>query len=219
MITVTVYTAVFGGYDRLCAVQSSEDVEYVAFTDKPQPDTGWTCLTPPVTEPDSRRENRKYKARSHQWFPSSDWTIYLDGNLRLKFTPQEIINLCVSVSGDASLFLCKHNLRNCLYDEAKTCIDARLDEPEIIRSQIDRYRTEGYPAHNGLYWGGLIVRRPGCEPFNEAWWSEVQRGSCRDQISLPYALKKTRTQVGILPGDIPFHGGISPFVERVGHVG
>lgn len=81
---ITVYTAVFGGYDRLSRVQSTEDVEYVAFTDEPHSATGWTCLTLPSTEPDPRRENRKYKIRSSQWFPTWEWTIYLDGNLRLK---------------------------------------------------------------------------------------------------------------------------------------
>ncbi len=214
---ITVYTAVFGGYDTLCDVQSTEDVEYVAFTDAPQPATGWTYLTPPLTEPGARRENRKYKIRSHKWFPSADWTIYLDGNLRLNVTPQEIIDTCLSTGSDAPLFLFRHNQRDCVYDEATVCIKLRRDDPAVINSQVDRYRADGYPSHNGLFWGGFLVRRAGCESFNDLWHSEVKRGSCRDQISLPYALEKSGINYYILDGEIPFKGKSNLFVVRVRH--
>ena len=214
---ITVYTAVFDGYDDLCSVQSSDDVEYVAFTDERQPETGWTCLTPLVTEPDSRRENRKYKTRSHLLFPDSEWTIYLDGNLSLKVTPQEIIDVCLSTGSEAPLFLFPHNLRNCLYDEATACIQAGLDDAETIQPQIDRYRAESYQSNAGLYWGGFLIRRAGCEAFNELWWSEIKRGSSRDQISLPYSLAKSQVTIDVIQGEIPFHGGSNSFVERISH--
>ena len=216
---ITLYTAVFGDYDRLCNVQSTQDVEYVAFIDEPQPIAGWTFLTPPATEPNGRRENRKYKIRSHQWFSSADWTIYLDANLRLKVTPQEIIDTCLATGSDAPLFLFRHNARDCVYDEAEICCRLKFDDTAVIRSQVDRYRAKGYPVHNGLYWGGFLIRRAGCEAFNEAWWREVKRGSCRDQISLPYAMAKSGVNFHVLDYDIPFSGGVSPFVERVAHRG
>lgn len=209
--------AVFGGYDRLCDVQSSEDVEYVAFTDERQPETGWTCLTSPVTESDSRRLNRNYKTHSHKLFPNSEWTIYLDGNIRLKVTPQDIVDLCVSTNSDASLFIFPHNLRDCLYDEAEFCIQHRLDSRLVIEQQISRYQAETYPVHAGLYWGGLLIRRLGCEALNTLWWSEIERGSYRDQISLPYSLEKSNVNFTVLDYDIPFNGGSNPFVERVPH--
>lgn len=214
---IVAYTAVFSGYDRLSRVQSTEDVEYVAFTDKPQPATGWTWLTPPGTEPDPRRENRKHKTRSHQWFPTSDWTIYLDANLRLKVAPQQIVDACLSTGSDAPLFLCRHDARDCVYKEAEICIRLKLDDPAVIRSQVDRYRAVDYPTHNGLYWGGLLIRRAGCEAFNTLWWAEVKRGSCRDQISLPWALSQSGIKFHVLDCGVPFSGGVNPFVARVRH--
>ena len=204
---IVVYTAIFGGYDTLKPVEALDGVRFVAFTDRPEHGKGWECISPFPTEKDARRENRKYKALPHCWFPSAECTIYLDGNLRLKVLPTQIADSC---RGSSSLFLFRHNKRNCLYAEEKTV-------KQNAKKQVERYRREGYPENAGLFWGGLLVRKAGCEVFNKLWWSEIQNGSERDQISLPYCLWKTGVDYSVLDGGIPFYGDSNPFVERVRH--
>ena len=216
---ITVYTAITECYDDLVPVsaEESEGVDYVAFTDSAKSEHGWRCRTSCSTERDGPRENRKYKTLSHRWFPTSDWTIYLDGNIQLLISPNELIELCLSTNRNASLYLFPHNQRNCLYAEAKFCIHHRRDNPTTIGRQVARYKAENYPAGNGLYWGGLLIRRKGCEKFNSLWWTEICTGSCRDQISLPYVLWKTGVNFAVLNYPIPFHGGVNPFIEKRPH--
>lgn len=192
-------------------------MEFVAFTDTPYSGLGWTCLCPPLTERDGRRENRKYKTLSHRWFPTSEWTIYLDGNIQLLISPKELIELCLSTNRNAALYLFPHNQRSCLYAEAKTCLRHKSDNPKTIQRQIAKYKAEGYPTCNGLYWGGMLIRRKGCEKVNSLWWTEICTGSCRDQISLPYVLWKTGVNFAVLDYEIPFYGGVNPFVEKRPH--
>ena len=216
---ITVYTAIFDRYETLLHVDAmdSENVEYLAFTDTPQPEAGWASLTPSLTEADGRRENRKYKTLAHRWFPAAEWTIYLDGNLQLLVSPQELIEVCLSADENASLYLFPHNKRDCLYAEANACLQQKKGNPTAIERQVARYKTEGYPAGKGLYWGGVLIRRKGCEEFNRRWWAEIRTGSCRDQISLPYVLWKSGVQHAILNYPIPFYGGRNPFVKRKPH--
>ena len=214
---IIVYSAIFKRFDRLRSVSDRNGAEYVHFTDKKQPTTGWNCIIPPRTTKNHRRENRRYKCLSHKWFPTADWTIYIDGNLKLKVSPNVIINICKNVSKSASIFIFPHKERNCVYLEAGICAQLGLDTTSILVSQIERYRSEGFPENYGLFWGGMIVRRSGCEEFNELWWDEIQKGSCRDQISLPFVLWKTGIEAGILDYDVPFYGRESLFVDIFPH--
>ena len=112
---------------------------------------------------------------------------------------------------EARLFTCRHPERDCLYAEADVCIRTRRDDPDTIRTQIERYRREAFPEHAGLPHGGLLIRKRGCEFFNQCWWDEVMAGSCRDQISFPYAVRRSGIGHLLLPDPI------EKFTERLRH--
>jgi hypothetical protein len=118
---------------------------------------------------------------------------------------------------DADIALFRHSQRDCLYDEAEACKKAGLDDPDVINYQVQRYRNEGYPAHDGLIEAGVLLRRhtPAVQELSEAWWREICRGSPRDQISGNYVLHS----LGITPAYFPDTVYTSQYFSFDGHVG
>ncbi len=135
-----------------------------------------------------RRNSRIAKMLPHLYF-ASEFSIYIDGNIRLLKSPEELIAIHLK---DHDIAVYKHPTRDCLYDEATKCAMKKLDDPELIIEQVKAYEDTDFPKHVGLAECGIIFRRhtDKVREFNEAWWAEYCRYSCRDQISFMYALNK-----------------------------
>lgn len=73
-----------------------------------------------------------------------------------------------------------------------------------------KYEREGHPARGGLNESGVILRRHNArtERFNNAWWDELCRYSCRDQLSLNYVLRKHAVSPASFPGTIYDNPGL-----------
>ena len=205
-----VYTADIGSYDSVAPCDSSAAL-HLLFTDGTGAPPGWQHM--PIHDPgdvDGRiRLARDLKIRPHRWLPAHDASIWIDGNMRLETSPQVLLR-CLDVREIATFrYPSTFGPRDCLYDEAAACIRRNKDAAPVIEAQVQRYRDAGYPAKNGLVETSVLVRlnSPMVAEFGEAWWSEVERGSRRDQISFNYAAWATRLDYGLLPGsriDNPF---------------
>ena len=81
-----------------------------------------------------------------------------------------------------------HPHRDCVYEEAKACIQRKKDKSITIEAQINKYRFLNYPERNGMVATGIIVRRKNEEidKFCELWWREVREHSKRDQLSFNF---------------------------------
>lgn len=157
---------------------------YTAVTnEKDKPRTDVKCFSEYDRFKDPRLNAKIYKILSHQ-FIDSEWSVWIDGNLKLKVTEKDLIEMTKPY--DVGVF--RHPWRDCLYEEANECQRLGLDDSNIIEEQIKRYRDAGCPKNSGLGACFLIVRRhtPKVCQFNEEWWAEICRGSVRDQISFPY---------------------------------
>ena len=207
---IVVYTAIFGNYDSLAAVHDVPGVRFVAFTDSEINAKGWESIIPEKTEKTGRMENRKYKTRPNVLFPNAEFTIYMDGNLKLTKDPVSIVEEC---KGGLNVF--NHDLRGCAYDEADV-VSGRFPKG-VTEKQTRRYINEGFPKGYGLYWGGLIIRDRGANSFNNFWWNELKSGIERDQVSLPYAIWSTGVELNVLEGEIPFGGGSNKYCVRSPH--
>ena len=66
-----------------------------------------------------------------------------------------------------------------------------------LEKQFKYYKQSNYPKHNGLYDCSfiMIVNNDTTKELGIHWWSEIEKFSSRDQISLPYVLNK----LGIKP--------------------
>jgi GT2 family glycosyltransferase len=210
---IVVYTAITGRYDFL-KEQVTAGIPFVAFMEKPAKSTTWD-VRPLTTHCDDNTRNAKlYKVMSHRYFPDVDYTLWIDGSITLKAPLDKIIQ---KEMGDADILIHRHPDRDCIYDEAYTCIDMKLDDPQVILNQIARYKREGYPAHNQLAEAGIIVRRNNdiVRKFNEAWWEEIQNNSRRDQISFNYVAAKVGVKLKYFP--ISYRARNNPYFTAEGH--
>jgi hypothetical protein len=187
---IIVYTVNINGYDSLHP-SKYDSVDYLYFTDGDAP-RGWQKIH--FTAKD-RKGSRYHKINSHL-LPPHDISIYIDACLKIKKPLSELIE---HLQNDIAI--CEHPRSNCVYHHAKMCINLGLDNPKIIKEQMKRYSRQGLPMFQGLTENCLIIRRNNdkIKELNQIWWKEYQRYSQRDQLSLPYALFKTKTKVDILP--------------------
>lgn len=145
---------------------------------------------------DPRRNSRIHKILIHE-YSDADFTIWIDGNIKLLKSPEEIVEMM----GEYDMMVFKHGTRNCIYDECAEVARLKLDDPELIIAQAVEYEKREYARHKGLCECGFMVRRNNAktQEFNECWWAEYCRWCRRDQISFMYAVDKVGVRVKALP--------------------
>lgn len=199
-----VYTAIFGDSpDQLRQVpQASEGIEFHAYTESVESPaehkTGWLLCPPHWVLPDKRRQSRKHKVLSHQLYPDKPLTLWVDGVLNPKVNPAKLVDY---FKPDCSIVTFEHSERNCIYQEAEACIRMDKDNPRVIRRQMQRYKRQHYPYNNGLAETTAVLRKNlhDVRHFNEAWWHEIEMGSCRDQLSFDYAIWRSGLKYACFP--------------------
>lgn len=199
--TVVVYTAIFGGYDSLTEPQEPiPGVKFVCFTDNPRLKSKvWNiCYRRPTGDP--LMQAKSFKILAHEVL-DCDISLWIDGRVELHHLNGALTQL------KTDLALHRHEQRNCIYEEARHCLNMKRGDPRQIEDAIDRYRSEGHPPHYGLWNGGVILRRhtPDITTFNREWWREVSVGTTRDQIVLPVVLRRLGTPFETFPNDVPLH--------------
>lgn len=145
-----------------------------------------------------RKRARYCKMMSHAIFPDAEYTIWVDGNIRLLRRPEEAVKW-LNTNNIAAF---KHPDRRCSYEEASACLVFGKGSKDAIMAQVKAYRQAGFPANWGLASTRCVIRR-NCEEIsflNEAWWKEIRERSERDQISLPYLLWKMGIPWSQIPG-------------------
>jgi len=220
MLKVIVYTAIIGNIDKLWSVlPGSDNVRHVAFVDSPKREVGLWGGTPPKImtntvnaksikttweqiivkrEWDARRTARHYKAVPQRYLPDADVWIWVDGNVRARKNPMDVIKRYPG----SELVTYKHWDRKCLYVEADFCAKIKKDKKEILAKQVARYHKAGMPNNWGLAATRVVIRRntQAVRDLNEAWWHELKSHSFRDQVSLPFVCWKAGIKWDILPG-------------------
>jgi len=217
MSNVIVYTAIIGNIDKLwSAMPGSDNVRHIAFVDAPKYEVGlWGGKPPRITaivkpqkptweqvviKPvwDARRTARHYKAVPQRYLPEADVWIWVDGNVRARKNPMDVIKRYPG----SELVTYKHWDRKCLYVEAAFCAKIGKDSKEILAKQVRRYRKAGMPDNWGLAATRVVIRRntQAIRDLNEAWWQEIENYSLRDQVSLPFVCWKAGITWDILPG-------------------
>jgi len=186
-LKIAVYTVVTGKNYKLKEFKPESNLNYFCFTNQKIKSKSWNIL--PIDEKLSDKKlSRKVKILAHKYLPDYNVTLYVDSKFKpIKDTYSFIVG---NLSHD--FILMKHHKRNCIYDEAKKCLELKLDSEETINSQINRYRSCGFPTKFGLLAPGIMIRKnlPIVNALMEEWWGEVKIGSYRDMISLPFVLMK-----------------------------
>ena len=199
-----IYTTIFGGYDDVT---------------KPNLPTGWDwkCFSEENSIPlytDNTRNAKKFKVLPHRYLQDYEYSIFIDGNMYVVGNVDELIEKYLS---DSNIAFFDHNKnrmdpRDCIYDEYNAIMNLGKndpnqnfkDNPQVMYDQVIRYQDEGYPSHNGLITGMVILRRHNekdCIRVMEDWWTEIKYGSKRDQLSFNYVAWKNNTKFNYMDGD------------------
>lgn len=188
-----IYTVITGDYDELCPPQYIDDeYDYICFTDNRNltSDVWSVRYVENIENMDRARLSRKYKIMCHKFLEEYDYSIYVDGKIQIIGDLRKYIE---TYCRGSSMLCFPHFVRSCAYEEAKVCIEAGKDTPEVIKKQMEGYEKEGYPVNNGLIDGACLVRQHHSvilQKVMECWWNEVKNKSRRDQLSIGYACWK-----------------------------
>ena len=209
-----IYTAIFGGYDKLPDPDyKPEGWDFICFTDSDIKSDIWEIKKVPAIYEDSTRNARKYKVLPHRWFPDYEYSLWVDGNILIKNNINELID--IYLDDNISLAVHDHNQnqldpRDWVYDEAKVILyfgqknGNYKDDPIVINRQMEKYLKENYPAKNSLAVTMQLLRKHNnlkCINAMEQWWEEIKYGSKRDQLSFNYSMWNTNTPFIYFKGD------------------
>lgn len=194
---VAVYTCIVNDFDELKQPEVIEENCDYYFCGMEKPDNlgvyRWIDLscTEAAKIDNPIRINRYCKLHPHYFFPQYKYSIYVDGSLRIK---QKISDLIYRI-GNVGIGV--HELEHyCdLYANAVGIILSGLggDDPDTVREQMRRYSEQGFPFQFGTSENGVLVRehnKQSCIDIMNIWWDEILHYSCRDQLSLFYAVWK-----------------------------
>jgi hypothetical protein len=207
---IVVYTAIIGGYDTLNEPSYKPDgVDFICFTDRDIESQVWDVRKVLPLYSDNTRTARKYKVLPHRFVSEYDYSVWIDGNFDVVGDFRQLIDdSLMKVYDHTSCY----DSRNCVYEEANAIF--RLgqepgkkfkDNPFTIKSQMERYISEGYPQNNGLLSSGVLFRKHNDSDViktMENWWTEIKYGSKRDQLSFNYVSWKNKFEFKYIHKDV-----------------
>jgi len=192
---IVVYTAIFGGYDNLLQPDKIDPrCDYYCISDIKPDNLGvynwipFSSINDMDTDNLSLR-NRYCKLLPHRIFPQYDYSVYVDGNIKVKSTLEHLFEQM----GGYIMGFFNHPDCNDLYVEAFRFCDqyVNLNSKVVINNQILEYIKMGFPFGFGFVENGVIVRKHNdelCIKVMEGWWSEYWKYATRDQLSFMYAI-------------------------------
>lgn len=198
---IIIYSANIGGYDSFWTPKNyDKNVRYILFTDnKYFKSSIWEVNHVDFLNSlnlDNRHKSRYIKTNPHLILPEHDVSIWVDNCFNFKFTNANQMLKEIKFTNE-NIMLFKHDVRNCLYEEAKVVKKNNLDNENIVNLQMQKYSLEGFKKNQGLYSTGFMVRKNNTEvnKFNEVWWDEIKNFSGRDQLSQVYSSWKTNVKI------------------------
>ena len=202
---LTVYTCISGQkYDILHKQPFFSGIQYVGVVDaaKTRPN-GWHIIEP-CMETDTlshAARNRFYKMMKYDDLGSAfnaDYSLYIDGNVRLLSDPLQVVGYMQSKSLDLALF--RHPVRTTVVSEMRECMRVGLLSDQQVHASKDFYEMaveRGFRDDLGLGANYVLFRRNGCKVLKRLmsdWWASYQAGVTRDQLSLMPLLQSSEVK-------------------------
>lgn len=192
-LRITVFTCSTGGYDHPLPFESFlEGADYVFFTDQRdlERDGHWRISPLAATHNHQIKTARRHKTQAHRILQDTDIAIWIDANVAIT---GDITSLILKVLRDeASFGVIAHPYRTSVEEELTALEQLRIDDPGVMRPQIERYKAEGF-QDDGLTETNFLImdlRREETRTALDIWWSEIEHNSRRDQLSFDYSCWK-----------------------------
>lgn len=197
---IAVYTCITGNYDEVVEPSFiSENIDYIMFSNKEKNSENWKILDIPKYIKELNNDiliNRYIKMHPHELLYMYDYTVYIDGNVKVISDITPWIKYANNQNGFA---LHRHYQRTCIFEEAEVAKLYRKGNLKKLDEQVGKYKTENFPKNYGLLEATIIVSKidnEKCKDIMNQWWKEfLHSGSMRDQLSLPYILWKNNIAI------------------------
>jgi Protein of unknown function (DUF616) len=205
-IKAAIVTCITDGYETLKPTlpQVDADVEWICVTDgRPFPPAeeaeGWNMVMDPALHgqhPNRAAKRPKLEPWRYTDAPSSIW---IDGSYRV--TSPFFATQVLAYANPIAQF--PHPWRDCALDEAEFSATLAKYAGEPLMEQMRHYEKFGHPRHWGLWAAGVIARHhtPEVRYLGEVWRDQIGQWSFQDQVSQPYALRKSGLRPNSLIGD------------------
>ena len=208
---ICVMTAIFGGYDVPWPLLAQDvECDAILITDDPELQVpgwrtvhwtgvrGWRFADEPPLPP--RLAAKVPRCRPDRW-TDAEHIVWLDGHLSV--TSPSLIRELVAELGDGDIGAFRHHFHTTITEEAALASELPKYEGWDLQRQAKTYLEAGHPDDYGLWTTGVMVRRPRRTiTFGNAWQDEIDIFGPEDQISLPWALRATGTEMV----DLAFEG-------------
>lgn len=190
---LAVYTCIYGPYDVICEpLYKSKQCDYFIITDQEiSPKSTWKKIEPNVPENFAQysfaTKNRYFKMHPHLIFSEYQYSLYVDGNIKLLTDLYPFIQYL----DNKIVGLFNHPFLDCVYSAAELLKSIGIVDPQQSNQQLSQYKTEGFPEHFGYFECGFLLRNhyhPLCQRVMSTWWEQYQQWVKRDQQSFVYAL-------------------------------
>ncbi len=209
-----VYSAITGGYDQINEPAFvSDGVDYVMLTDAiPEEYSGlWNMrLIDNPQKLSAPMLARWAKMHPTVLFPDYDWSVWVDGKLRIKGDIRKYIDV---YAGKEGMLCFPHYSATTIEDEAIAVVGhGKADKDELDR-QIATYRKAGYKGKGFIVETAVLLRDHHDEALGkvmEDWWEELcAYKHHRDQMSFDYACRKNNYEYDL--NDLLIYG--NPWFE------
>lgn len=213
-----VYTVITGSYDTLADPDFvTPGWDYYCFTDNPDGITSKVWKAVDINEccRDITKGpiNRYVKTHPHVLLKDYDYTIYVDGAVKILSDLRAYIGM---FSRDSSMLAFPHPSRETIREEAGAIISWKKADPALILAQLDKYYEEGYKDDRPLIYAGCMVRSnrdPLLNKVMEDWWVEIRDVAPRDQMSIGYVCWKNNYTFDLSN----LHQAYNPFIKVRSH--
>jgi len=198
-----IYTCITGEYDvlkPLPVVPNGWDL--ICFTDNMNIPTfnQWKLRPIPyeLRYLSNTKTQRFIKILPHKFLKEYDISLWVDANIEIVDNLEKLFKKYDL--NENFIYIGKHPGRNCIYDEAKACLEKGKETKENIEKLINAFQAEGYPKANGLVESGIMLRKhndPNCIKLMDLWAEKIINLSKRDQLSFNYCCWKLHLKYGM----------------------
>ena len=186
-------TAVIGGIDEQKEVPKQTLCADRYFYDKPA-----------LLQFNDRIEALFYKQQHHNLLPDYDLYIWTDGKVQI--VANDFYEQLVNQLGENEIGILKHHERKCIYTETDHiyhCISKGNEylrvryEHRPLRTQVEQYRSMGYPVNNGLNDCCIFITRNTETVRNifNKWWLVCSKYDHFDQTAIQYICWKAGVKI------------------------
>jgi hypothetical protein len=199
---ICVLSCNFGGHDVVSPLPAQDiECDAVLLTNKPCDVPGWRNVVVPIPDEIRPRMWAKRPRCQPEKFTDAETVVWFDAHLEVRST--SLVRELVDQLGDGAFGAFRHGFHTSISQEAALASTLPKYEGYDLVAQAKHYLEEGHPDSWGMWTTGVMVRRPAATvEFGEAWLAEIEQWGPEDQISLPYVLRTTGTEMV----DLPFEG-------------